>query len=395
MSAGELRNYSKKIKDRSILFLVIGIGTLWMFFGIAFIIVGIYEFRKSKLCLKLAEERGGGVSVPRVEEGASDFAKKKHITSKRGDGMRFSVIDIETVNDSPTGIATIGCVGVDNGTIVKTKEYYIKPEPFVFEENAIAVNGLREADFVNCPTFSEIWEDLRNFISDYDFCVAHNAIFDFGIIKYCCQKYHLQYDDFTVVDTLAYSRNIFPDLPSHKLDSLCENFKIKLRDHHNALCDATATAKLLSVFIKTENATILDVLENGNALNFSDFKARNHVGIRNNKKENYNPNWTLHAKDVEAADVSFQSDNPFNEKNVVISGNLSAMDRKSAYSLLKACGAVPCDSVTMKTDYLITNSEVETGKIKKAREYIARGIKIEIIDEGKFVKILEDSYGAD
>ena len=49
----------------------------------------------------------------------------------------------------------------------------------------------------------------------------------------------------------------------------------------------------------------------------------------------------------------------------------------------------------MKTDYLITNSEVETGKIKKAREYIARGIKIEIIDEGKFVKILEDSYGAD
>lgn len=365
------------------------------FFGIAFIIVGIYEFRKSKLCLKLAEERCEGVSVPRVEEGACDSAKKKHITSKRGDGMRFSVIDIETVNDSPTGIATIGCVGVDNGTIVKTKEYYIKPEPFVFEENAIAVNELREADFVNCPTFSEIWEDLRNFISDYDFCVAHNAIFDFGIIKYCCQEYNLQYDDFTVVDTLAYSRNIFPDLPSHKLDSLCENFKIKLRDHHNALCDATATAKLLSVFIKTENATILDVLENGNALNFSDFKARNHVGIRNNKKENYNPNWELHAKDVEAADVSFHSDNVFNEKNVVISGNLGTMDRKSAYSLLKACGAVPCDSVTMKTDYLITNSEVETGKIKKAREYIARGIKIEIIDEGKFVKILEDSYGAD
>lgn len=245
-----------------------------MFFGIAFIIVGIYEFRKSKLCLKLAEERGGGVSVPRVEERASDFAKKKHITSKRGDGMRFSVIDIETVNDSPTSIATIGCVGVDNGTIVKTKEYYIKPDPFVFEENA----------------------------------------------------------------------------------------------------------------------TILDVIENGNALNFSDFKARNRVGIRNNKKENYNPNWTLYAKDVEAADVSFHSDNVFHEKNVVISGDLSVMDRKRAYSLLKACGAVPCDNITKKTNYLITNAEVETGKIKKAKEYIARGIEIKIINEEEFVKILKSSY---
>lgn len=309
--------------------------------------------------------------------------------------MKFVAIDIETVNDSPTSIATIGCVGVDNGTIVKTKEYYIKPDPFVFEENAIAVNGLREADFVNCPTFSEIWGDLRNFIADYDFCVAHNAIFDFGIIKYCCQKYHLQYDDFTVVDTLAYSRNIFPELPSHKLDSLCENFKIKLRDHHNALCDATATAKLLSVFIKTENATILDVIENGNAINFSDLNVRNHVGIRNNKKENYNPNWTLRAKDVAAANVPFCHENVFCTKNVVISGDLETMTRKEAYSVLKACGAVPCDNITMKTNYLITNAEVETGKIKKAKEYIARGIKIEIIDEGKFVKILEDSYGAD
>lgn len=353
--------------------------------------------------------------------------------------MKFVAIDIETVNGQATSVAVIGCVGIDyGGRVIETKEFRIRPFPFEFDDRSTAINGLSKTDFVNCPSFSEIWDDFQNFILDYDFCVAHNASFDFSVIKACCEKYNLQYKNFVVVDSLHYAREAVPGLPSYALSSLCEYFSIDFCNHHDALCDAKATAELMCLFNNKTNATLLDVFCMGNAKNFSQCKARKSLGFGHSKKSEYtisdddvdisvdairvnlgcdeflanmildnihketkryvqksNHNWNLRAKDVAAANVPFRHENVFCTKNVVISGDLETMTRKDAYSVLKACGAVPCDSVTMKTDYLITNSEVETGKIKKAREYIARGIKIEIIDEGKFVKILEDSYGAD
>lgn len=66
--------------------------------------------------------------------------------------MNFSVWDIEVVNDSATSIATIGIVGVDNGVVVETAEFHIKPEPFEFNKRMTDVNGLIEKDFINAPT---------------------------------------------------------------------------------------------------------------------------------------------------------------------------------------------------------------------------------------------------
>lgn len=145
--------------------------------------------------------------------------------------------------------------------------------------------------------------------------------------------------------------------------------------------------------IELNDDNILDVFCNGNIRLATDYKARRNVGIHKSNNSSYNNNWKVRAKDVEAADIKFDENNVFYGKNIVISGELNSMDRMKAYSILKACGAEPCDRITLNTNFLVTNAETITSKIKKAHDYIARGKDIKIINEKTFLELLEAGYG--
>ena len=55
--------------------------------------------------------------------------------------------------------------------------------------------------------------------------------------------------------TLELSRKLDPKrAESHRLATLCERYGIPLDNAHDALCDATATAQLLSILIKNHGA---------------------------------------------------------------------------------------------------------------------------------------------
>lgn len=304
--------------------------------------------------------------------------------------MNFSVWDIEVVNDLATSIATIGIVGVDNGKIIETAEFHIKPEPFKFDKRMTEVNGLAEKDFVDAPTFPEVWKELSEWFLKYDFCVAHNASFDFGIIRACCDEYKLSCRKyFPALDSLTYSRNSNLEVPNHKLETLCEYFNISLDNHHNALCDALATAEIMLKIMELNDDGIIDVFCKGKLRLSTEYKVRHSVGIGQSNKSTYNHNWGIRAKDVEAADIKVNKNNVFCGKKVVISGELNSMERRKAYSILKSCGAEPCDNVTLSTNFLITNSETITGKIKKALAYKEQGKDIKIIDEKTFLELIE------
>lgn len=307
--------------------------------------------------------------------------------------MNFTVVDIEVVNDAVTSIATIGVVGVDKNKIVEEIEFQVKPAPFYFEEKMVAINGLKKEHFADAPDFSKIWGDLSTLLSQYDFCVAHNAAFDFGVLKGCCKEYSLAFKDFPVVDSLAYSKNSNLDIPNYRLDTLCNHLGIELINYHSALCDAVATAKVMLKIIDANNDNILDVFLKGNICSTTNYQARTKLSFGNNDgQKKHNDNWKLRAKDVEAADITFCKENLLSGKKFVISGELSSMERRKAYAILKACGAEPCDNLTMSTNYLVTNAQSMTGKLKKAAEYIEKGKDIKIINEDEFLKMLEEAH---
>ena len=61
---------------------------------------------------------------------------------------------------------------------------------------------------------------------------------------------------------------------------------------------------------------------------------------------------------------------------------------------MKGYGATVSDSVTLDTDYLITNAVAITVKIKKAHEYMERGKDIKIINESNLLNLLEEYHGS-
>ena len=91
--------------------------------------------------------------------------------------------------------------------------------------------------------------------------VAHNAKFDYGFISSESLRHAVPLRVDNPVCTLELSRKLDPKrAESHRLATLCERYGIPLDNAHDALCDATATARLLSILIKNHGATTVDDL---------------------------------------------------------------------------------------------------------------------------------------
>ena len=79
-------------------------------------------------------------------------------------------------------------------------------------------------------------------------------------------------------------------------------------------------------------------------------------------------------------------DNPFNGKNVAVTGKLTQFTRDSINVKLESLGARPVSGVTSKTDYLINNDFTsQSSKNKKANE-----LNIPIITESQFLSMISE-----
>ena len=78
------------------------------------------------------------------------------------------------------------------------------------------------------------------------------------------------------------------------------------------------------------------------------------------------------------------SDNPFNNKRIVLTGTLQTMTRKEAKKQLEKLGAAITSSISLKTDFLIAGEKAGS-KLKKAQN-----LGIEILDENRFINLLKE-----
>jgi DNA polymerase-3 subunit epsilon len=162
--------------------------------------------------------------------------------------MREIVFDTETTGLSPQNgdrIVEIGCVELFNRVETgRTFHSYFNPgRPM--PTDAEMVHGLTDRFLSDKPAFSDVSEDLLDFIGDSPL-VAHNAAFDFGFINHefgscgrpvvCTSR---------MVCTLSLARHKFPGA-KHSLDALCTRFGVdrSLRIKHGALIDAQLLAQV-------------------------------------------------------------------------------------------------------------------------------------------------------
>lgn len=158
----------------------------------------------------------------------------------------FVAIDVETANNHPSSICAIGAVKVTGGIITDRFYELVKPEPeFYFRHFTQNIHRIGKEMTENSPTFDAVWRKLHVFIGTLPL-VAHNKAFDEKCIKAAFRVYRMDYPDYPFLCTLQKARRSIPRAlcTSFSLPCICAFLGIPFTNHHNALADAEACAKI-------------------------------------------------------------------------------------------------------------------------------------------------------
>lgn len=163
----------------------------------------------------------------------------------------FVAIDFETANEQRSSICSVGIVIVKGGEIVDTFYSLVKPAPDYYTWFCMNVHGIGPSDTDSAPVFPVVWEAAMLKIQAYFPCfedgevpfVAHNAPFDSGCLRAALRTYQMPDPGYPFCCTLARSRQVWRE-GSHCLDVIAARVGYDLTDHHHALADAEACARI-------------------------------------------------------------------------------------------------------------------------------------------------------
>lgn len=156
---------------------------------------------------------------------------------------RFVAFDVESPNKANDRMSAIGVAVVEDSQIVDQFYTMVDPETH-FDPFNIELTGLSEEVVAGSPTFPELWPTLEPLLSS-GLLIAHNAPFDMSVLAKCLRDYGIAWRGIaTYACTFQMGCRCYPELPGHKLSTLCGHCHISL-DHHHAGSDSRGCALLL------------------------------------------------------------------------------------------------------------------------------------------------------
>lgn len=177
--------------------------------------------------------------------------------------LDFCAIDFETATHERNSACEMGICIVENGEIVETKTWLIKPPSFpYFNRHNVAVHGILPEQVENAPTFDEIWYEAENMMYG-NLMIAHNAAFDAGVLRGCLDYYGIFKPKLKYLCSIQIAKKSWKNLSRYGLKPLAEYHNISFK-HHRAGDDAEVCAKIsLLAFqnlLVTRNEEILEVM---------------------------------------------------------------------------------------------------------------------------------------
>lgn len=156
----------------------------------------------------------------------------------------FVVFDVETTgldleNDRLT---EIGAVLVENGQITEKFSTFVNPGKPI-PPKIVELTGINDSMVADAPCPEDA---LRQF---HEWCggrilVAHNGhSFDMEMLNHGAARVGFSFDN-TNIDTLPMAQVLYPGLRNYKLDTVNKHLEIEPFNHHRAVDDALALAKI-------------------------------------------------------------------------------------------------------------------------------------------------------
>jgi DNA polymerase III subunit epsilon len=154
----------------------------------------------------------------------------------------FAAIDFETATKESDSACAVAIVRVEDGRVVDTAQTLLRPprQDFIFTD----LHGISWEMVKDAPTFGEAWPKLRPVTEGVDFLAAHYAPFDRAVLYACMHAAGIEPPETPFECTVVLARQTWGIYPT-KLNLVCRRLGIELDNHHDALCDAMACARIV------------------------------------------------------------------------------------------------------------------------------------------------------
>ena len=171
---------------------------------------------------------------------------KRTEISKRKKETKFVAIDVETTGLSPlyNELIEISAIKYEGAKKLDTFSTLIKPKKEV-SSTITNLTGITNKMLEDAPTIEKVMPELIEFIGD-DPIVAHNANFDYSFLQNNSNK---SFTNNKVIDTVAISRKMLPNLPNHKLNTVARYIGIQEEGYHRAEFDCECCAKIYMKYL--------------------------------------------------------------------------------------------------------------------------------------------------
>lgn len=162
----------------------------------------------------------------------------------------YICLDLETTGLEPQicDIIEIAMIKVRDGEIVDRFETFVYT-PLEISEHISYLTGITAKDIEKAPDFITLIPQIQQFIGD-DPLVGHNIWFDWNFLV---QK-GVKLDKNELWDTYVMSNILYPELPSHSLETNTKYFGIAHVDSHRAMADVLASYELWKILMEASLA---------------------------------------------------------------------------------------------------------------------------------------------
>lgn len=157
--------------------------------------------------------------------------------------MDFVAIDFETANPNYASVCAMGWTTVRNGNVADQGSWLCRP-PAGLEEFGtynVRVHGITAETVSNQPTFSERVPQLLELLNGGLPIVAHNAVFDIGVLEQALATCGRSRPSSPYHCTKVLAKRLI-QLPKYTLPRVCAHLGVVLGKHHEAGDDAHAAA---------------------------------------------------------------------------------------------------------------------------------------------------------
>ena len=287
----------------------------------------------------------------------------------------------------------MGVAVVEDGHIVHTASCLIRPPTMDFNSFNVSIHGITADDVKDSPTFAELWHDIGPSLEGKT-VIAHNAVFDFSVLRASLDTYRIPYPQLDYFCTLNFCRSIFPGRIAYKLNLMADMFGIQF-EHHDAEEDAAVCAKIAMECCLATGAADLYTLAENHAITTGKLYPGGYSPCRRPSG-----GWETRERPSDARKytaVPYASGEGNDGPLFAITGSLQSMTRHEAAQKIVDQGWRFKDGVIKSTNFLVVGEQDfrmfrdgnKSSKLRSAEKLLEAGHPIEIISEDDFLRMLE------